>query len=149
MRPLLLARYNVLGFSWPQEPRLAAGTSKRCPGAALPVCLLTLPTLRAGSRSDPTPACAPPYPGRWEEHTASPVLTWAPPATQEPIPSALPSSASASGLSQVSPTARPLPPPALLLRFHRPELRAHSASGPRHSLCLPVQRSRHPRLSQA
>jgi hypothetical protein len=53
-----------------------------------------------------------------------------------------PSLASASGLSQTSPAVSFLPPPALLLHFHHPELRADSASGPRHSLWLLVQCSR-------
>lgn len=64
---------------------------------------------------------APPGPSRAVCHLLSLCLLWPHPL-----------------VSRDSPTACPLLlPPVLLPHFHNPELRAHSGSGPRHSLTLP------------
>lgn len=109
-----------------------ACTSKRCLGTALPGCLLTLTTFRAGSRStssDFTPASAPIHP--------SMSSSW---PHKSKLPSPVPPSSSAFGLSQASSAAWPLLlPPALLPHFHNSELRAHSASRLRFGLCLQAQ----------
>lgn len=84
----------------------------------------------------------PPHTSLQNSHSST--LIWASPGPSKTachLLHPLPPSASCSGLNKDSPTACPLLlPPALLPHFHNAELRAHSASGPRHSLCLPCER---------
>lgn len=148
-RPFLA---SFLAPTWwlvqPQDPSPRTNVTQRRPGAAPSGSLLALPSLRADSASTSSdfPAASA------HVHPCVP-----PPRAQQEQSALCSPSASVSlilGLNQDSPTACALLlPPVLLPHCHNPELRAHSASGPRHSLCLPGERpgasrppSLHPRV---